>query len=235
MALVNVAYNPSYGWTNAKVTTLETQMQQPLFNQHPIEMGLAGREANVVAMLSADAEYADAFRAAFPDEPNSVSIANMIRAIACYERTLISGNSSFDRYVFDGEHEAMNELAKHGMKLFYSSRLGCANCHSGFNFTGTTISRDQPTAVAAFVRNGVNTEPMRVPTLRNIALTAPYMHDGRFKTLDQVITHYENAAAIPNADKRLRKFRLDGDERQALRAFLESLTDSEFIEANRVQ
>ncbi len=74
MALVNVAYNSSYGWTNAKVTTLEAQMQQPLFNQHPIEMGLSGREASVVAMLSADTGYADAFRTAFPDEPNSISI-----------------------------------------------------------------------------------------------------------------------------------------------------------------
>lgn len=229
MALVNVVYNASYGWANAKVTTLEAQMRQPLFNQHPIEMGLAGRETNVVAMLAAESNYADAFRAAFPAEPNSISIDNVIRAIACYERTLISGNSPFDRYVFGGEHEAMDESAKHGMKLFYSKRLGCANCHAGFNFTGTTVDTMHTTAVPAFARNGVRDKPTRVPTLRNIAVTAPYMHDGRYATLETVIAHYENTATRQNADARLGRFKLTADERQALLAFLDSLTDNEFI------
>ncbi len=234
MALVNVAYNVSYGWSNVKVKTLEAQMHQPLFNVHPLEMGLAGREASVVKILSADTDYIDAFRASFPDEP-SISIANMIRAIACYERTLISGNSPFDRYVFNGEHDAINDSAKRGMKLFYSSRLGCANCHAGFNFTGTAVYDGHTVAAAAFARNGVGSQSMRVPTLRNIALTAPYMHDGRYKNLDAVITHYETATTTTKADKKLRKFKLTSDERQALLAFLESLTDDEFIRTNRVQ
>lgn len=231
MALVNVAYNSSYGWIDPRVTTLEAQMHQPLFNQHPIEMGLAGREAAVVELLSADANYVSAFEAAFPAEKNSISITNLIRAIACYERTLISGNSPFDRYVFGGEHDAIDTSAKHGMELFYSARLGCANCHSGFNFTGTAVHRDQA-AVPAFARNGVGDTPMRIPTLRNIVLTAPYMHDGRLATLDEVIDHYENVSANPQTDEKLRTFKLTPDERRDLRAFLASLTDSEFIRSS---
>jgi cytochrome c peroxidase len=232
MSLANVAYNSSYGWTDPAVTTLEAQMRQPLFNEHPVEMGLAQRETAVVDLLSADSSYVDAFRAAFPDEPASISIRNLIRAIACYERTLISGNSPFDRYVYSGEHDAIDAAAKRGMELFYSARLGCANCHGGFNFTGTVVYRDHTDAVPALARNGASAVPMRVPTLRNIVLTAPYMHDGRFTTLDKVITHYENASAIPEVDTRLRTFKLTPDERRDLRAFLESLTDSEFIKSS---
>lgn len=232
MALVNVAYNSSYGWVEPIVTTLEAQMQQPLFNEHPIEMGLAGREAAVVQWLASDAGYVGAFKAAFPDEQDSISITNMIRAIACYERTLISGNSPFDRYVFNGEHDAIDASAKRGMQLFYSTRVGCANCHGGFNFTGTTVHREQPTAVPALARNGVGDTPMRIPTLRNIALTAPYMHDGRFNTLDAVIDHYESVSANPQIDDKLRVFKLTPEERRELRMFLEALTDSEFVRSS---
>ncbi len=232
MALVNVAYNSSYGWTDPSVNTLEAQMQQPLFNEHPIEMGLAGRETTLVDLLLADVGYVGAFDAAFPDDSNSISITNLIRAIACYERTLISGNSPFDRYVFSGEHNAIDVKAKRGMALFYSARLGCANCHSGFNFTGTAVHRDQVAAVPALVRNGVSATQTRVPTLRNIEVTAPYMHDGRFATLDEVITHYENASEIPEMDARLGRFKLTPEERRDLRAFLESLTDEEFIRSS---
>lgn len=232
MTLINVAYNSSYGWTEPAVTTLEAQMQQPLFNEHPIEMGLTGREAAVAALLSADPSYVSAFNAAFPEAPNSISINNLIRAIACYERTLISGDSPFDRYVFRGEHDAIDASAKRGVELFYSTRLGCANCHAGFNFTGTVLHRDQRTAAPAFARTGVGATPMRVPTLRNIDLTAPYMHDGRFATLDQVITHYENANENLQPDIHLPEFKLTPAERRDLRAFLESLTDSEFIRSN---
>lgn len=229
MALVNVAYNASYDWINPDIRTLEAQMRQPLFNQHPVELGLAGREAKVIAVLSADAGYVEAFRAAFPGEAPGMSIANIIRAIACYERTLISGDSPFDRYVFNGEHDALDADAKNGMKLFYSQRLGCANCHAGFNFTGTSIDQRHHAALPMFARD-VDAMPVRIPTLRNIALTAPYMHDGRYATLEAVIAHYETVAAPPDADKRLRRFRLTIEERQALLAFLNSLTDYGFVQ-----
>ncbi|MGB8328359.1 MAG: cytochrome c peroxidase [Steroidobacteraceae bacterium] len=226
MTLTNVAYNASYGWITPRVTTLEAQMRQPLFNEHPIEMGLAGRQSVVVAMLSADPHYAEAFRGSFPSDPAAASLPNMIRAIAAYERTLISGASPFDRYVYQGDHAALDEPARHGLALFYSKRLGCANCHRGFNFTGAWTERGHPHAPPAFARNGVVPRPMRIPTLRNVALTAPYMHDGRFATLDEVIRHYEQ---VGGTAPKLAVFHLTSEERHDLIAFLDALTDREFI------
>jgi cytochrome c peroxidase len=227
MTLTNVAYDASYGWITPHVTTLEAQMRQPLFNEHPIEMGLSGRQSAVVAMLRADPHYAEAFRRSFPSDLIAVSLPNMTRAIAAYERTLISGASPFDRYVYQGDHAALDEPAKRGLALFYSKRVGCANCHRGFNFTGTWTEREHPRAPPSFARNGVVPRPMRIPTLRNIALTAPYMHDGRFTTLDEVIRHYERAGGTA---AKLAVFRLTDQERRDLIAFLDSLTDREFIE-----
>jgi cytochrome c peroxidase len=124
------------------------------------------------------------------------------------------------------------------MALFYSARLGCSACHSGFNFAGNWRDAQGATGEPSFANDGTSAAgtALRVPTLRNIALTAPYMHDGRFSTLEAVIAHYQQAGARaparPLADKNeplLRPFVLDPDERTALIAFLHSLTDPEFV------
>jgi cytochrome c peroxidase len=239
MALVNVAYNVSFGWTRPRVRSLEAQMLQPLLNQHPIELGVAGRESVLCAQLAADPDYAAAFAAAFPPVPamsasvTPVTFAHVVQAIAAFERTLISGRSPFDAYVFDGEHTALSEEAKRGMALFFSERVGCARCHSGFNFAGNWRDSRGDTGPASFPNNGVSTTPMRVPTLRNIALTAPYMHDGRFATLDAVLEHYSGLsrrrAAGEPLDPRLPRTPLADTERAELRAFLDSLTDPSFV------
>lgn len=231
MTLTNVAYNASYGWSHPRVRTLEAQMRQPLFNVHPIELGLRGREDPLIASLAADEGYRAAFAQAFAPrgDESTVTMQHVIQAIASFERTLISGNSAFDRYVYRGEHAALSDAAKRGLALFYSDRVGCAGCHGGFNFTGTWVDAARPHARPAFARNGVGSRPMRVPTLRNIALTAPYMHDGRFATLDAVLDHYERVGARrPRPDTRLRAARLTAAERQQLLAFLASLTDPDF-------
>jgi cytochrome c peroxidase len=201
------------------VRTLEAQMRQPLFNTHPVEMGLAGREATVLRALRADPSYARAFGESFGESPEPVTLGNLIRAIAAFERTLIGGTSPFDRYVFRGQHRAIGDPAKRGMALFYSPRLGCGLCHGGFNFTGRSADARHPRVQPQFERNGASRVPMRVPTLRNIALTAPYMHDGRFATLEDVVRHYEQGGAG-------RRFRLSSAQRADLIAFLESLTDA---------
>jgi cytochrome c peroxidase len=154
-----------------------------------------------------------------------VSFDNLVKAIAAFERTLIYGNSPFDRYVFSGDHEALSAQAKRGMHLFYSSRAGCASCHSGFNFEGNWRDAQGQTGKPAFADNGLGGQPMRVPTLRNIALTAPYMHDGRFTTLEAVLDHYARAAEQHLGDARLHSFNLTVGERADLIAFLNTLTD----------
>ena len=223
--LLNAAYNPSLGWKDAGVHTLEQQMRGPLFNQHPQELGLAGREAAVEQALAADAGLGLEFAEAFPESRRAISMDNVIRAIAAYERTLFAGGAPFDRYVFGGEHAALDASQKRGMELFFSARGGCAGCHGGINFAGPWVDREQPQANAIFVDTGTG-QAVRVPTLRNLAATAPYMHDGRFAGLAAVLDHYERLAADPAADSRLRRAPLTTAERASLVDFLESLNDT---------
>lgn len=219
--LLNVAYNASYGWRDPGIRTLEQQMRGPLFNEHPRELGLAGHEADVEARLADDASTSQAFAAAFPGEAQPVSLGNVIRAIASYERTLLRGGSAFDRYVFGGDHGALDASQKRGMQLFFT-RAGCSACHGGINFAGPWTDHDHAEAapVLADVGTGV---VVRVPSLRNLASTAPYLHDGRMATLDAVLDNYERLAADPAADPRLRRAPLTTEERAALRDFLGSL------------
>ena len=220
--LLNVAYNASLGWRDPAVRTLEQQMRGPLFNAHPIELGLGGREHELIAELSADAGMARRFDAAFPGAELPVTMDNAIRAIAAYERTLLAGNSPFDRYVFAGEHRALSDRQKAGMQLFFGD-AGCARCHGGINFNGEWADREHPEARPSFADTGTGVA-VRVPTLRNLAATAPYMHDGRFAALDAVLENYDHLAADPAADPRLRRAPLTTDERGELRAFLLSLS-----------
>jgi len=228
MALVNVAYNISFGWSRPRVRSLEAQMRAPLLNER--ELGLKGREAAVCAQLAADSGYAGEFAAAFPGDPAPVTFEHLVKAIASFERTLISGGSPFDRYVFNGEHEALSGQAKRGMALFFSARAGCSECHSGFNFSGNWRDAQGETGPASFARNGTSARAMRVPTLRNVALTAPYMHDGRFASLTAVLDHYSSVARqAARADPRLPRVPFSSAERSALIAFLDSLTDESFV------
>ena len=222
--LLNAVYNASFGWRDAKVRTLEQQMHGPLFNRDPHELGLAGREALVERALREDDGMVGAFAAAFPGIAEPVNMDNVIRAIAAYERTLISGHSVFDRYVFGGDHGILTDRQKAGMQLFFSAKAGCAACHGGLNFAGVWVDRDHPEADPVFADTGTG-ESVRVPTLRNLPATAPYMHDGRFSSLEQVLDHYEKLAADPSADPRLRRAPLTTGEREALEEFLLSLAD----------
>jgi cytochrome c peroxidase len=234
MALVNVAYNVSFGWNQPRLDSLENQMLEPMLNEHPIELGLKGREAAVCAQLAADPAYAGDFAAAFPGDPAPVTFDHLVKAIATFERTLISGGSPFDRYVFNGEHDALSVEAKQGMALFFSKRAGCSACHSGFNFSGNWRDAEGETGRASFANNGTSAQPMRVPTLRNVALTAPYMHDGRFESLAAVLDHYSSVAMqTARPDRRLPRAPFSSTERAVLVAFLDSLTDETFVSRAR--
>jgi cytochrome c peroxidase len=262
MSLVNVAYNASFTWSDPTVRTLEVQMLQPMFEQRPLELGLTGRESQIVEWLSADDVYRSLFSEAFRGDPTPISLGNVVKAIAAFERSLISGRSPFDRYLFDDDQNALSASAKRGMALFYSARVGCGQCHFGLNFSGPLSYRGHVTVTALFANTGLynmnrrgaypqgdrglleithnasDMGKMRVPTLRNVALTAPYMHDGSVATLLEVIDHYAGGGrqqphgpTVENhlVDRRIRAFHLSPEETADMIAFLDSLTDREFI------
>jgi cytochrome c peroxidase len=214
MSLVNVGYSPALGW-DGQDATLERQMHRPLFGTSPVELGVAGEEEAVMRRLLADEVVSAAFRAAFPGSTDEFGLDQAIDAIAAFERTLIGGRSAFDRYVFAGEHAALSASAKRGMAIFYGQRGACAACHGGLFFNGAWIDEARPQAAATLASNGTRGAPVRVPTLRNVALTAPYMHDGRYDDLGAVLDHYVRERALS----------LDAAGRADLIAFLESLTD----------
>src|SRR5262249_579247 len=171
-------------------------------------------ESQVIATLVASPTWRTAFTTAFPEAHGQFTFDHIVKAIASFERTLISGHSPFDEYVFNGKHNALTPEAKRGMALFYSDRLRCRSCHSGFNFSGAWRDAQGATGEPTFANNGMSAEPLRVPTLRNISLTAPYMHDGSLSTLEAVLDHYQKAGAP------LRRFTLTATERKEFITFL---------------
>ena len=230
-SLGNAVYRPAYGWAPGGASSLEAQMQTPLRGEHPVEMGLAGREGQVLALLATDPAYRDAFQRAFPGEAEPLTVSNLIRAIASFERTLISGRSGFDRFVFQDDASAMSKAARRGMTLFYSSRAHCGECHAGIDFSGPIRAQGHEQAKASYADTGVDVArrgPYKVPSLRNVALTAPYMHDGSFATLAAVIEFYDRGGR----QRRLKPLGLTARERQDLEAFLASLTDPQFATAD---
>lgn len=229
MSLANAAYSASLTWTDLDTTTLEEQMLVPLLGEHPDEMGLAGHEDEALARLRSDPLYAALFPSAFPGEGDAVTVMNVRKAIASFERTILSGNSAYDRLVWKDDRNALSPSARRGMTLFFSDRLACSKCHAGFTFSGPVNWDGGPAAQPTLEDNGLG-GCFRVPTVRNIAVTAPYMHDGRFATLDAVIDHYA-LGGVPSPDRSalVKGFMITNEEKADLIAFLESLTDVEFL------
>jgi cytochrome c peroxidase len=250
MSLVNVAYNARLTWANPLMDSLEAQALVPMFGENPVEMGLAGKEREVLAGLVADEGYARRFRAAFPTDDEPVTVANIAKAIASFERTILSGESAYDKYM-RGETTALSEGARRGMELFFSERLECFHCHGGFNFMDASVHAGQQAVALPFHNTGLYNEdgrgayPMtntgiheitgesadmgrfRAPTLRNVAITAPYMHDGSLATLEDVIDHYAagGKARGPLISEFVPGFILTDQEKRDVVSFLESLTD----------
>jgi cytochrome c peroxidase len=229
MSLVNAAYGASFTWLDGGHASLEDQMLVPLFGVKPLEMGLKGREEEAVARLKADPLYPKLFAAAFAGDPEPVSLPNARKAIAAFERTIISGDAPYDRLVWRDDRGALSEPARRGMALFFSDRLSCSKCHAGFTFSGPAAWQGGPKPEPTFHDNGLGGR-FRAPTLRNIAVTAPYMHDGRFATLEDVIDHYaKGGTASPGRSPLVRGFTITEAEKRDLVEFLKSLTDEQLL------
>jgi cytochrome c peroxidase len=209
--LYNVAYNASYGWEDSGVTSLEAQHRLSLTGDDPIEMGF---DTRLLARLN---PYRSRFEAAFGD--TEISLDSVIHAIAAYVRTLRAPVSAWDRLLFFDEAAALGDDARRGMRLFFSDRLGCSGCHSGFNFSGPVRHRGAQHK-PQFHQTGTSrsNHAFRAPSLRAIRHTGPYMHNGSIATLRGVVLHYERTEATQIPD-----FVLTEEERHELIAFLEAL------------
>lgn len=229
MGLANVAFGASLTWLNAGHKRLEDQMLVPLLGEMPLEMGLRGHEEEVLARLRADPLYSKLFAASFPGEAEPLSLVSIPKAIASFERTIFSGDSPYDRLVWKDDRGALSDSARRGMALFFSDRLACSKCHAGFTFSGPVTWEGGPPAGATFHDNGLGGK-FRAPTLRNIAVSAPYMHDGRFATLEEVVDHYaKGGTATPNRSPLVRGFGITEGGKRDVVEFLKSLTDEAFL------
>ena len=270
MSLANVAYFTAFNWANPKVKNLEEQARTPLFGEHPVELGLPEGGAPFLKIIASDPLYQKLAHEAFPGDPGPYNFDHLTRAIACFERTLISGRSPYDRYRYQGQDDAISESAKRGEDAFFHAPMKCFRCHQGFTFGGSTVFQTIPDANPEFLNTGLYNlagkfaypadnlglyefthDPEDVgkfnpPSLRNIALRAPYMHDGSIATLDAVLDHYAaggrtiatgplagDGSKNPQKVSWLNGFSFTAEQRKDLIAFLESLTDEQFIHDSR--
>ncbi len=233
-SVINAAYYTTQFW-DGREPSLEAQALGPIAN--PIEM--AHTLDALEEQLNADAGYVDQFEKAFG--PGGVTRDRLKKAIASFERTVLSGNSPFDRFLYGGEAGALSEEAKRGLEVFRNPEKGnCAVCHTleddqalfsdskfhnlgvGANLDGTLADEGR----FAVTNKDEDRGAFKTPTLRNIAQTAPYMHDGSLKTLKEVIDFYVGAGNSNDwLDKDLKELdHLTGQERTDLEAFLNALT-----------
>jgi len=259
MALSNLGWLSSYTWPNPLLTTLEQQALVPLVGDTPPELHAGSDLDRVLGDLAADPTLGPGFDAAFPELDEPVGIDTIVRALAAYQRTLISLNSPYDDWLQGGE---MPEAAVRGEALFTSAELGCSLCHGGPLLTNAALTDDR---AETFFNTGLyeaypadamglfetttdlaDFGRFRVPSLRNVAVSAPYFHDGSGESLDDVLDHYAAGGRTlvdgplagdgrlnPRRSPRITGFALSAEERSDLLAFLDALTDPEFLTALR--
>ena len=284
-SLANVGFASYLTWGNLTLRDLERQALNPLFGDNPVEIGagfITGSSDHydplrLTALVDENAPYQQMFQAAFPDmsEKDRVTWDNVIHALSCFQRSLLSFDAPYDRYLA-GEPQALSEAEERGRALFFSEKTKCSECHAGpllsvafptlgeqpaleemFRNTGLyyltsgsasyfdgSISHypDPNMGIGEFSQNPADDGKHRVPSLRNIALTAPYMHDGSISTLSEVIDHYAqggrqlvdglyqgNGSQNPNKDELISGFELTEHEKSDLIAFLHCLTDQTFV------
>ena len=236
MALINLAWAQNGLFWDGRAGTLEELIFEPVVN--PIEMNTTWPE--VEAKLNGDADYVLEFKQAY--NINYIDSVHVTKAIAQFIRTLISGNSKFDKF-YNQQAISLSEQELRGLTLYNSEGADCFHCHGlgGLitdnryrnNGLDTDFSSDEGRYLVT--GNDADKGKFRVPTLRNIELTAPYMHDGRFFTLEQVIDHYSDHVQLsPTIDPLMELVgsggaQLTSQEKADLLAFLKTFTDEEFV------
>ena len=267
--LANVAYHATLTWANPSLVTLEKQMEVPLFGDDPVEMGVNDHNrTEVLARLHAEPVYAAKFAAAFPEAAQPMGWGQVIQAIASFQRTLLSGHSRYDQYLQGKAQLTVPETR--GMALFFGEKAECFHCHGSFNFNDQIVHAASRVVETPFHNTGLynlggtgafpehnrgvfeltalvkDMGAFRAPSLRNVEVTAPYMHDGSVATLEAVLDFYADGgrriASGPYAgDGRLNPHKselislidLNAQDKSDLVAFLKTLTDHDFLQNPR--
>lgn len=269
-SLINTAHLTNLNWANPNITTFQAQMIRPLFSDTPAEMGLLGNATTplpypiddisglsidaALKRLQEDSIYIQLFKEAWGIPSEKWTQHQVMEAIATYEKTLISYNSPYDAWL-KGDKTALSPDAEAGRQLFFSPRLGCGQCHSGtlltdnnFHNIGLYHLNKQgdypPDDQGLFNETHQDTDRgrFRTPSLRNVALTKPYFHDGSIADLSQVIQIFASGGQLikngplagdgrtnPHKSKKIQPFVLHAAEERQLMLFLESLTDSTIL------
>ncbi|MFA6015217.1 MAG: MbnH family di-heme enzyme [Gallionellaceae bacterium] len=263
--LANSVYHPYFTWANYALGSMERQMIVPLTGERPVEMGINDATQPLMqTRLEMDEYYAKQFQRLFPNEKNPIRVENIIKAISTFQRGMISANSKYDQSLMNNTPLSENE--ERGRKLFFSDQAQCSQCHGSFNFNDQVIAANIPEVKTPFHNTGLyNLDgngafpegnrgifevsddlkymgAFRAPSLRNVAVTAPYMHDGSIATLEGVLDFYANhgrniesgpfkgdGRASPLKDKRIDKISLSAQEKADIIVFLNTLTDHEFL------
>ncbi len=232
MPIFNVAWASHFFW-DGRAASLEEQMKDPITN--PREMG--SNWSDVLVKLNADSMYRRVFYLVFGSSDIDSSL--VIRSISQFIRTLVSFNTRFDQYYFEGRADALTPQEERGLDMFFGIG-GCNHCHSDVLLTDNYFRNnglDAQPAPGLYQTTGKETDRgrVKVPSLRNVGLTAPYMHDGRFATLEEVLEFYSSGIQqkSPNIDEHMlplgKGLRLTKEQKEDLIAFLHTLTDSSFI------
>ncbi|MCZ8157834.1 MAG: c-type cytochrome [Leptospira sp.] len=230
--ILNTAYQESQFW-DGRVATLEQQALAPVESSNEMNQDAT----SMIAELEELKMYRTLFDKAFPNE--GLTKSNVAKALAAFERTIVSGEAPFDRFL-KGDVTAISDSAKRGFDLF-ENKAQCSKCHMGFNFSDNgfhnigvkdpsgvvdegrwaAVSKDFPKGFKLKVLVGA----FKTPTLRDVELTAPYLHNGMYKTLEEVVEHYNRGGDdLENIDPNMKKLNLDETEKKDVVAFLKSLT-----------
>jgi cytochrome c peroxidase len=231
-ALVNVGWNESFNW-DGSASSLEEQAFEPIVN--PKEMHDTWE--NVEYKLNNNDEYPQLFKKAF--NIDYIDSSHVVMALAQFERTLISTNSKFDRFLANEAQLTPSELS--GYAIFNSEKGDCFHCHgtqlfmdNNFHNNGLDTEEFLELGLAKFTENLLDKGKFKTPTLRNIEFSAPYMHDGRFSSIEEVVEHYNSGGRYSSTVDPLMKklgigLQLNNQEKEDLAAFLRTLSDEEFL------
>ena len=228
-SLANIGYHP-YFLREGSIKTIEMQALVPIQEENEFAHNIV----DIAEQMKKIPEYVKMSKEAYGKSPDPYVIT---RALAAYERTLVSKNSKFDKFI-NGEIPLTKE-EKQGFDLFMSNKTNCSSCHGGFNFTRYKITNNglyenyKDEGRMRATKNNKDLALFKTPSLRNIELTAPYMHDGSLTTLEEVVEHYNIGGKNHiHKDSLIVPLNLNKNQKSDLVSFLKILTDSSFVQDN---